>query len=94
MSCGAIPITSRLSPSVLPSLTAEHDLGPQEALTVNMAAQPAVLQAWLRDQWTPAVIRAYYLNEDELQTRRDVMKKMAQRTYSWAHTAQTLVNLF
>lgn len=94
MAGGAIPITSRLRPSVLPTLTATHDLGPAEPLTVDRAGRPAVLQRWLREEWTPAVIRAHYLPVHELCARRESMKEMTRSTYSWTQTARKLVQLF
>ena len=50
MACGAIPITSRLHPSVLHSLTSGHDLGPDTFLTVNTASDPAKVNAWLEQE--------------------------------------------
>eukprot|EP01032_Pedospumella_encystans_P010712 gene10712-12498_t len=91
MACGAIPITSRLYPSVLHTLTAEYDLGP--APLSRVAAQdPLQLTQWLVEQWTPAVIQAHRQAE-HLGAYRRRMKEYIQHRYSWAETANTFINL-
>ena len=96
MSCGAIPITSRLTPSVLSTLTEGFDLGPAQALTTDtVLQQPSELINWLEKHWTPSVIAAHYQAESaELQKRRVAMKAFAQTTYTWKHSAELLRELF
>ena len=91
MACGAIPITSRLYPSVLHTLTAAYDLGPTPLSRVA-AQDPQQLTKWLVEQWTPAVIQAYRQAE-LLGAHRRKMKEDIQHRYSWAETANTFINL-
>jgi len=92
MACGALPITSRLHPSVLHRLTEGYDLGPRP-LTRADAIIPEKLHAWLTTQWTPAVISAYFMGSAEDKVLRDRMKADIQKRYSWAETASTFVNI-
>jgi hypothetical protein len=94
MACGAIPITSRLYPSVLHSLTKEWDMGPPVVLNVTSAADSAYLGDWLQREWTPAVIRAHRTDREELQRRRRRMAESTRLQYSWANTAAMLDTLF
>jgi protein O-GlcNAc transferase len=93
MFCGAIPITSRLRPSVLQTLTQGYDLGPLLPLTLSDSQDPAWLGRWLAEHWTPAVIRAHRTSRDELDRRRRDMKQAIRRTYSWTETANTFINI-
>jgi len=48
---GAIPITSRLSPSNLPFLTAGVDMGPSDFLAVDQIYSENAMKSWLKDYW-------------------------------------------
>mmetsp|Transcript_3712 Transcript_3712/g.6144 ORF Transcript_3712/g.6144 Transcript_3712/m.6144 type:complete len:96 (+) Transcript_3712:2-289(+) len=95
MAQGVLPITSRLTPSVLGNLTVGYDFGPLEPLKKAVAVQHDQLLHWLREQWTPAVIAAYYQTSDEeLKRRRHFMKSAIRNKYTWSNTAKKLQNLF
>jgi hypothetical protein len=74
---------------VLHSLTAGHDLGPDTFLTVDTASDPAKVNTWLEQEWTPAVIAAYRRSGD-LDQRRAAMKEAVRREYSWSATARLI----
>ena len=93
MACGAIPITSRLYPSVLHTLTHTYDMGPLTPLNRTTAANPVFLQEWLASEWTPAVIEAYNTKATVLQERRHRMKRDIRNGFSWAHTADKLIQI-
>ena len=84
MGCGAIPITSRYSHSVLPNLTSNHDLGPQQALR-----RDADLDKWLTEEFVPAVIQAAALDEEELAGRRRDMREHIRQHHLWSLSAKT-----
>ena len=90
MASGAIPITSRLTPSVPPNLTSIYDLGPEVPLLYPHSQDPDRLIQWLREFWTPAVIRAYYTDIVLLNKHRMAMKEYIQSAYSWENTAKTM----
>lgn len=93
MACGAIPITSRLHPSVLDTLTEGWDLGPATALNASAAGDSAYLSWWLTNEWTPAVLRAHAMSDATLQEHRHKMKAAVRATSTWAQTADRLLSI-
>jgi len=109
MSCGCIPITSRLIPSVLYDLTLDYDLGPKYyPLNLSIIQQQNIihnssknnnnyknaLQNWLENHWTPAVISAFYMDREILNKHRMKMKDFILSNYTWRHSAQTMSTYF
>lgn len=88
MSCGAIPLTSRYSTSVLPFLTAGFDLGPVNALIPGMN-----YTEWMEREWVPAVIEAAIIEKGELSKHREAMKRTIREEYTWKRSAETLLSL-
>jgi glycosyltransferase involved in cell wall biosynthesis len=94
MAAGAIPITSRLTPSVLSTLTEGFDMGPLRPLFVEETGNSSLLNTWVTQQWTPAVVRAYSTDAAELLRRRREMQDFIKNHYTWEHTAAKLESLF
>jgi glycosyltransferase involved in cell wall biosynthesis len=88
MQAGCVPITSRLYDSVLRNLTAPFDLGPQVGLHSSVQRDASARDAWLRDQWVPAVIAAASADETQMQSLRVAMMQHARETFSWSSTAK------
>lgn len=77
MAMGAIPITSRLSSSVLSNLTFGYDFGPFESLTEN-----TVFAEWLQ-LWVESVIDTKDYHDIDLRIFRSRMKEDIRKRYSW-----------
>jgi glycosyltransferase involved in cell wall biosynthesis len=86
MACGAIPLTSSFTNSVLPALTAGFDLGPERALTPQDQ-----YNVWMEDYWLPAVVAAALKAPAELSLHREGMKASIREVYTWRNSAEVLV---
>ncbi len=94
MASGAFPITSRYSTSVLPYLTREYDLGPEDRLTPERN-----YTQWMDEHYVPAVITAVtqVTSEDtapKMIELREKMKSSIRSTYGWTQSARKLSALF
>jgi hypothetical protein len=99
MSAGAIPITSRFEASVLRTLGAGFDLGPVVPLTLDTLTSNNALLSWLRSQYLPAVIHAYYLpaisgDAVGLDLHRREMMRYARREFTWKNSALLMAQSF
>lgn len=95
MSCGAFPITSRYTHSVLPELTKGFDFGPPVALNLTTASNEHAFEQWLKEEYVPAVSTAVkwaLTNPEEWRKMRENMKARARKIYSWRHAARVLVD--
>ena len=92
MLSGLIPITSRFADSVLHSLTAEFDMGPDERLSAQVGRDPRQYALWVQDQWVPAVIAA--AGRKGLDERRRDMMVYAEKSFSWKSTASIFEDTF
>jgi glycosyltransferase involved in cell wall biosynthesis len=95
MSCGAIPITSRYSHSVLPELTEGFDMGPTVLLNISAASNETQFESWMRTQYVPAVsaaVRWALENPIEMEKMRGRMKERARNTFTWRRAARILVD--
>lgn len=89
MANGAIPITSRFSPSGLTETTGKFDVGPEPPPEgVTLQSSPRHLQ-----QWAEAVVAAAKRGEDVHVWRRE-MKEWARKRYSWQGVAEDWRALF
>lgn len=102
MSCGAIPITSRYSQSVLPNVTGHFDLGPAKGLTPeDVHAGEAGeggggLQRWMANEYVGAVLAAINssaLPDAVLGSMREEMKKEVRKTRLWSGSATNLAGM-
>jgi glycosyltransferase involved in cell wall biosynthesis len=101
MAFGAIPITSRLTNSVLATLTRGFDLGPADPLDTRVVDSSAKLSQWLHERWVPAVLQAAASasasassEEDGIARRRIDMMKHARTSFQWSATADIFVKAF
>jgi hypothetical protein len=108
MSCGSIPITSRLLSSVLPELTNGYDHGPINGLNIDNVNKygnkydDSDIYEWIKTYWTSTVIDAYKIdmnvkksnNKPGLYDKRQEMKKYAKTAFSWKNSANILSSNF
>ena len=95
MVCGAIPITSKLSPSVLgisgDDLTRSYDFGPtNNPLDVSMASSADALTDWVKMFWTKSVAAARGRSDESLSSHREDMIRYSRETFSWRKSATKL----
>lgn len=93
MTYGTIPITSRLTESVLPQVTRYYDLGPKTPLTLQQVYNGQLLASWLKDEYLPALIAATRMSAVDLYEHRKKMKEYAFNSFSWNKTTD-LFTLF
>ena len=93
MACGCIPITSKLRESVLFNLTHRFDMGPELSLTTTIARNTTTVRRWARELWAPSVVAAYRSDENGLREKRELMKKTIRNEYSWAGTANLMLQI-
>jgi hypothetical protein len=75
-------------------LTEGFDMGPLRPLFVEETGNSSLLNTWVTQQWTPAVVRAYSTDAAELLRRRREMQDFIKNHYTWEHTAAKLESLF
>jgi glycosyltransferase involved in cell wall biosynthesis len=95
MSCGAIPITSRFSYSVLPELTVGFDMGPSVSLNLSTASNDSLFEDWVHTEYVRAVgaaVRWALENPGEMEKMREKMKEYARNTFTWRRTARIFLD--
>ena len=93
MSYGAIPITSKLSPSVLETVTDQYDLGPKSPLTMKIVRENSFEFTNWTYEWTQHVIDTHTkYNDSALNTHRINMMNYARKTFTWRNSALLLHN--
>jgi len=93
MSYGAIPITSKLSPSALETVTDQYDLGPKSPLTMKIVREISLEFTNWTYEWTQHVIDTHTkYNESALNTHRINMMTYARKTFTWRNSALLLHN--
>lgn len=92
---GCLPLTSKLTNSVLSHLTKPYDIS-CKALNHSLLLNDndgKYYSAWIQNEWLPSVIEAATSDHTALrQTRRAMMSDTRQR-FSWRNTSQILYNL-
>ncbi len=93
MSYGAIPITSKLSPSVLETITGQYDLGPKVPLTMKAIKENShELKNWTHE-WTQRVIDTHTnYDENSINEHRIKMMNYAREVFTWRNSALLLHN--
>jgi glycosyltransferase involved in cell wall biosynthesis len=94
MSCGCIPITSRLVESVLYDLTIRFDMGPSTPLTLSIVKNRTAHREWLVNKWAVSVVDAYHTDETVLLAKRNEMKRIIRKDFAWSNTALRMLDAF
>lgn len=91
MAYGAIPITSKLSPSVLETITGQYDFGPKIPLTMKAVKENShELENWTHE-WTQHVIDTYTKHDaNSINEHRTKMMKYAREVFTWRNSALLL----
>lgn len=93
MSCGSIPITSRMKESVLFTLTKKFDLGPESVLDLTIARNSTAYNIWINEEWLPSVLRVTTYSYPDIKQLRVEMKAYG-RNFSWDRSATIMSSYF